>query len=42
MKWKRKRLLVERAVLARAAKQAKLDNTSDDGDDPGPSRPLSA
>ena len=42
VKWKRKRLLVERAVLARAAKQAKLDNTSGDGDDPGPSRPLSA
>ena len=38
VKWKRKCLLVvERAVLARAAKQAKLDNTSGDGDDPGPS-----
>ena len=42
VKWKRKCLLVERAVLARAAKQAKLDNTAGDGDDPGPSRPLSA
>lgn len=41
-KWKRKRLLMERAALARAAKQAKLESTSSDRDDPGPSRPLPA
>ena len=29
-------------VLARAAKQAKYDNTSGHGDDPGSSQPLSA
>ena len=34
--------MVERAALARAAKQAKLDNISGDCDDPGPSQPLSA
>ena len=42
VKWKRKRLLTERAALARAAKQAKSDNTSASGDGPGPARPLSA
>ena len=36
VKWKRKRLLAERAALARAAKQPKPGNTS--GDDPGQAR----